>query len=349
LDEAVTMPGLTRRSFLGSMAAVAAALLPGPPALALSGPPRLVLIRLRGGMDGLAAVVPFGDPDLGEARRGLAMPDPHGRVGIVDLDGFFGLHPSFTTLAALYGRREAIILPAATTGYRGRAHREGQHHLDRLIESEIEASNAAVSDNVESAADLASDLAERHPFLAARMLGVGAERDLRPAVKARLDESGRRRRAVLRSAAMETGRRIADGAPGPFLLDSHGWDSHAAQTGRFAAAAASLDEAIGAIALEAGRSWRNTVVLIATEFGRSVAMNEAGGTDHGMASAAFIAGGAVAGGRVLGAWPGLTPGGDLAPSADLRTVLRSLARDHLGRDPSGVVATQWDLPTLIRA
>ncbi|MBL9097236.1 MAG: DUF1501 domain-containing protein, partial [Alphaproteobacteria bacterium] len=71
-----------------------------------------------------------------------------------------------------------------------------------------------------------------------------------------------------------------------------------------------------------------------TEFGRTVAPNGSGGTDHGIASVAFLAGGAVSGGRVLGQWPGLKPGAlyegrDLAPTTDLRAVFKGVLADHM--------------------
>jgi uncharacterized protein (DUF1501 family) len=91
---------------------------------------------------------------------------------------------------------------------------------------------------------------------------------------------------------------------------------------------ATLKESLGPV-------WRNTVVLVATEFGRTAAINGTRGTDHGTGAAAFLLGGAVAGGRVLADWPGLAPSNlldyrDLKPTRDLRTVMKGVLRDHLG-------------------
>jgi uncharacterized protein (DUF1501 family) len=76
------------------------------------------------------------------------------------------------------------------------------------------------------------------------------------------------------------------------------------------------------------------VVLVATEFGRTVAVNGTRGTDHGTGAAAFLLGGAVRGGRVVGQWPGLSQdalyqGRDLKPTMDLRSLMKSVLRDHL--------------------
>jgi uncharacterized protein (DUF1501 family) len=81
--------------------------------------------------------------------------------------------------------------------------------------------------------------------------------------------------------------------------------------------------------------WRRTVVLVATEFGRTAAINGTRGTDHGTGAAAFLLGGAVAGGRVLADWPGLArsalyEGRDVRPTRDLRSVMKGVLRDHLG-------------------
>jgi uncharacterized protein (DUF1501 family) len=81
--------------------------------------------------------------------------------------------------------------------------------------------------------------------------------------------------------------------------------------------------------------WSKTVVLVATEFGRTAAINGTRGTDHGTGAAAFLLGGAVAGGRVIADWPGLSRSAlyenrDLKPTRDLRTVMKGVLRDHLG-------------------
>ena len=90
-----------------------------------------------------------------------------------------------------------------------------------------------------------------------------------------------------------------------------------------------------------GPAWRRTVAVVATEFGRTAAVNGTGGTDHGTAGVAFVLGGAVQGGRVVGRWPGLAreqlwQGRDLAPTTDLRAVLKAALIGHLGLPGDGV-------------
>jgi uncharacterized protein (DUF1501 family) len=86
-----------------------------------------------------------------------------------------------------------------------------------------------------------------------------------------------------------------------------------------------------------GEAWRDTVVVLVTEFGRTARLNGNDGTDHGTATVALLAGGALKGGRVIADWPGLKEAGlyekrDLKPTTDLRAVLKGLLRDHLRAD-----------------
>ena len=119
-----------------------------------------------------------------------------------------------------------------------------------------------------------------------------------------------------------------------------GWDTHADEgvmSGRLANLLAALDGAIAAIESEMKETWRDTVVAVITEFGRTARINGTDGTDHGTATVALLAGGALKGGRVVADWPGLKPanlheGRDLKPTTDLRGVLKGVLKDHLRLD-----------------
>jgi uncharacterized protein (DUF1501 family) len=96
-----------------------------------------------------------------------------------------------------------------------------------------------------------------------------------------------------------------------------------------------LDGALAEFENGLGARWRDTVVVVATEFGRTARINGTEGTDHGTGTIALLAGGAVKGGRVIADWPGLKSaslyeGRDLAPTTDLRAVIKGVLRDHLG-------------------
>lgn len=129
-----------------------------------------------------------------------------------------------------------------------------------------------------------------------------------------------------------------DDGPRVAMFDTTGWDTHANEggaQGQLALRLRGLDAAMAALKESLGPAWRHTVVLVATEFGRTAAINGTRGTDHGTGAAAFLLGGAVAGGRVLADWPGLArtdllDNRDLKPTRDLRTVMKGVLRDHLG-------------------
>jgi len=116
-----------------------------------------------------------------------------------------------------------------------------------------------------------------------------------------------------------------------------GWDTHideGAVNGRLATLLGALDGAMAAIETNMGQAWRETVVAVITEFGRTARINGNDGTDHGTATVALLAGGALKGGRVIADWPGLKDadlqdGRDLKPTTDLRAVLKGVLKDHL--------------------
>jgi uncharacterized protein (DUF1501 family) len=139
---------------------------------------------------------------------------------------------------------------------------------------------------------------------------------------------------VVRAAAgflrREDGPKVA-------VFDTSGWDTHAnegAAQGQLAGRLGELDAGLATLHEELGPAWRNTAVLLVTEFGRTAAINGTRGTDHGTATVALLVGGAVAGGRVIADWPGLASralyqGRDVAPTLDLRAVLKGVLSEHL--------------------
>jgi uncharacterized protein (DUF1501 family) len=165
---------------------------------------------------------------------------------------------------------------------------------------------------------------------AATMPGSVVDRD----AKARRNSSARYTEAA-RAAA---GFLRRDDGPRVAMFDTTGWDTHAnegAAQGQLALRLRGLDLALQALRDSLGPVWRDTVVMVATEFGRTAAINGTRGTDHGTATSVFLLGGAVAGGRVIADWPGLSrsalhEGRDRRPTRDLRAVIKGVLRDHLG-------------------
>jgi uncharacterized protein (DUF1501 family) len=119
------------------------------------------------------------------------------------------------------------------------------------------------------------------------------------------------------------------------VLELQGWDTHTGQNGRMANALQQMNDALAALKAALGPAWSKTVVMTATEFGRTARPNGSGGTDHGTATALFLGGGAVAGKRVIANWPGLEfaqlfQNRDLAPTTDFRAVAKGVLTAHLG-------------------
>jgi len=150
--------------------------------------------------------------------------------------------------------------------------------------------------------------------------------------------------AVVRAAARFLAR---DDGPQVAVFDTSGWDTHAGEggaQGQLAGRLGQLDAGLALLKTELGARWADTAVLLATEFGRTAAINGTQGTDHGTATCAFLAGGAVRGGRVVADWPGLSAsalyqGRDLRPTLDLRAVLKGVLNEHL-RVPAGALASR---------
>jgi len=142
-------------------------------------------------------------------------------------------------------------------------------------------------------------------------------------------------RTVARGAAKLM---IADDGPRIAALAFDGWDTHANEggpVGRLAQLLSGLDGAFAEFESELGAHWRDTAIVVATEFGRTARINGTDGTDHGTGTIALVAGGAIKGGRVISDWPGLKQANlyqarDLAPTTDLRTVIKGVLADHLG-------------------
>jgi uncharacterized protein (DUF1501 family) len=155
----------------------------------------------------------------------------------------------------------------------------------------------------------------------------------------------------------------SEGGPEVAVIEASGWDTHANQGGAkgvLAQRLAGLDRALRTLADELGPLWSQTAILVVTEFGRTAAMNGTRGTDHGTGGVAFLAGGAVRGGRMIADWPGLAPTAllddrDLRPTLDLRSVFKTVLDEHMHVDAKTLSARIFPdsssarpLPGLIR-
>jgi uncharacterized protein (DUF1501 family) len=138
---------------------------------------------------------------------------------------------------------------------------------------------------------------------------------------------------------MDGAGKILAAADGPRVgvFDIGGWDTHSNQgagDGQLGRRLMALDEALGALKTALGPAWEKTAIVAASEFGRTVAVNGTGGTDHGTGGIAFLFGGAVAGGTIHAEWSGLKPsalkdGRDLPAKTDTRAIFKAALSDHL--------------------
>lgn len=366
------LPSSSRRAFLSASAAGAATLLvPRMAFAAAASERRFVFILQRGAADGLHWLPPVGDPDYARQRPGLAFDADTA----LRLDDRFALHPALAETANMYAAREALFVHAIASRYRDRSHFDGQNvvetggsapyqlkdgWLNRLagllprgqalpmafaptvpaaLRGEVEVGSYAPSKLPEPGEDLLArvdrlyrDDPQLHALWSAAMQARGMAGGLRgdpnPAEMGRLAAS---------FLAREDGPRLA-------MLETAGWDTHDQQGPRLERLLKSFDALLAALRDGLGAAWRDTTVLVVTEFGRTVALNGTAGTDHGTASAAMLLGGAVRGGRVLADWPGLAPAAlhenrDLRPTASLENLIATAAAETFGLDPARVART----------
>ncbi len=351
---------MDRRQFLAAAGAGGFALAcPGLALARTASDARLVVVILRGALDGLAAVPAVGDPNYRRQRGALAIDAPGTAGGALALDDNFALHPALTGLHARYQQQELLVFHAAATPYRERSHFDGQdwleagaaHARDGWLNRSLASLPNALSGERGIAlgttmplalrgaapvttwapsrmADADEDTLNRigllyaeDPLLAQRFGEALAAAEIAGTMGGAGPAFGKRAFEQLARAA---GRFLA--APvGPrvAVLESGGWDSHANQgaaNGQLANRLQGLDRGLQELASALESAWADTAVLVVTEFGRTVAVNGTNGTDHGTASCAFLLGGAVAGGRVVADWPGLA-GGDLYQGRDLRPTM----------------------------
>ena len=349
---------------------------------------RLVLIILRGGLDGLAAVPPYAEPAYAQLRGPIALAKPGSEGGVLDLDGTFGLHPALKNLHAMYRAREALVLHATATPYRDRSHFDAQNVLEAGSVAPSGADGGWLNRAL-AALDAAGDAREAVALADSVPLVLRGEHAVNSWSQSRLPVPGddllvRVRRLYwaadpalaqslydaleVRAIVGDTSEQRMDGRAGSniaplasaaarFLaspdgpriavLDAGGWDTHANQGGAqgpLAQRLRGLDDGLDVLKSELGAHWLETTVLIVTEFGRAAAVNGTRGTDHGTAGCAFVAGGAVAGGRVVSDWPGLNArdlhdGRDLRPTTDLRALFKSVLHERFGVGEAALART----------
>lgn len=365
---------LTRRFFLasgGAAAGVASLAFPRMAFARANTKRRFVFIIQRGAADGLHIVAPTGDPSYAGIRGDFAQDFSAG----AKLGTFFTLHPALAETAKMYADRQALFVHAVASPYRDRSHFDGQNVLEtggaaayrvkdgwmnRLLgllpqdEAKALALSATVPMALRGAHEVASYAPSKLPSPSDDLLmrvaalyepdsqlhGLWSTAMQTRMMAGDVSGAGGQNGAATGSLAAkmltgENGARIA-------MIDTGGWDTHSGQRGRLNAQLRGLDQVLSAMKAGLGSDWTDTLVLVATEFGRTVAPNGTAGTDHGQASAAMLLGGAVRGGQVIADWPGLSQaalyeGRDLTPTTDLDALIAGALAQHFALESARVM------------
>lgn len=344
---------------------------------------KLVVVIARGAMDGLSVTVPYGDANYVPLRAGLAIAAPGEANGALALGEGFGLHPALAGLHDLYGAGQMRFAPAVALPVRIRSHFDAQDVLENggeglrqqsdgwlnraitaaggaslkglsigaqtplILRGDAPVSSWAPGGQVRGGdriASLLQDLYVEDPMLGQNLARGLATEEL-VGQGQNMDGDGAR---VRRNDVLGLGRAVArlmSGAEGADIVavSLDGWDTHAGQRAQLQTRLTGLDQLVTGLKDGLGETWSRTVVVVATEFGRTARANGTQGTDHGTGSSLLLAGGAIKRGGPIGDWPTLADNRlfenrDLAPTMDIRSVFKGVLRDHMGVDRAALDA-----------
>ena len=371
---------LTRREFLkasGASLFLAGIPLPG---LTKDKPPGTIsVILLEGGMDGLTAVPPFGDPNLSKMRRSLT-PENY-----LKLNSFFGLHPSFKYFAGLMAKNNASIVHATNFPYTKRSHFEGQNLMQggglnpfsetsgwlgraldlartpgRSMSLDMPLVLRGMSDNdnfypanIRGSSNLMTQLIDS--------ISMSHSKEGSELFKKVSKKSTRKDSIVPRnpaSLAKYAGKAMSqENGPLSSVIKVDRFDTHAMQGsdeyGRHGKQLTLIDDIIAGYKEGLGDAWDRSIILTLTEFGRTVLENGTKGTEHGYGTAGLLAGGAITKSRVISNWPGLAKNEqfeqrDLMSTIDYRSVCAACIENALGLDHDLIADKVFFTPKLPR-
>jgi uncharacterized protein (DUF1501 family) len=381
---------MRRRDLFGMAGGAAISPVLGPiwAARADTAPQRLVVVMLRGAVDGLNVVVPYGEPAYYEGRPTIAIQKPGADNGALALDGHFGLHPALAALMPLWTDKKLAFIHASGSPDPSRSHFDAQQFIEngtpgRAITPDgwMNRTLAALPGPRTPTDALA--VGPTLPFILKGPVGVAnlplgprAAQPMaidKPEIASAFDRlyagtsrqseayrQGREARSQLVADMSSAEQQMADNGAPPadsypaiagrlaqlMVQDRHirlafaslgGWDTHVNQgnhAGQLANRLKPLGDGLAALAQGLGPVWNDTVVVVISEFGRTVHENGNTGTDHGHGNVMWIAGGRVNGGKVYGDWPGLAAaqlyqGRDLAVTTDYRHPLAMILERHM--------------------
>lgn len=359
---------MKRRQFVKMLSASASLVMMQSPVVAAlnksnNKPAKVVWLVLRGAMDSLHTVIPFNDPDYATLRPKLSKTL---KKDLLPLNSNFALHPSLKHLHSLFINKQMMPIVAVGSGYPERSHFDGQDYLESGLVSmdhdtgwlgramnqlQIQPKSTALAvansvpislrDTEKVSTWYPSNLKSADENIYESLLNLYQDDEL---LSSRLREglntqdmagkSQKKKKGKFVDLARSCGKLLATGnGTDCAMLEVGGWDTHNNQVSRLTRQLSDLDNGIKALQDELGDYWQNTVVMVATEFGRTVKENGTGGTDHGTGAAMFMLGGAVNGGKVLGEWPGLKQdqlfeGRDLMPTTHTFSWIATVLQQH---------------------
>ena len=365
---------------------------------------KLVVVMLRGAVDGLSIVTPYGDSHYAQSRDAIRLAAPGADGGLLQLDNLFGLNPALSPLMPYWQRGQLGFVHASGSPDPTRSHFDAQDYmesgtpglkstndgwLNRMLQAmpgtasptravnmgatlpRIFTGQAEVASLGLGAKAFAHEAIDDPRTQAALARMYAQDTQLSHTFDAATEGRGEMQRSMAddsMSGSDPTGMdpRIDRGAPSAngFAADAQrlgrliqrdphtqlaftsvgGWDTHINQggaKGQLANKLGALGHGLDALAQGLGPAMSNTVVVVMSEFGRTVRENGTHGTDHGRGNVMWMLGGPVNGGHVHGEWPGLdqsalADGRDLAVVSDFRAVLASVAQRHLGMDEAAM-------------
>ena len=337
---------------------------------------KIVWVVLRGALDSLHAVPPLGDKHLLAHRAALVEPIAKKAN---KLERGFALHPSLRFCYQEYRAKHFLPIVAVATDYRERSHFDAQDVLESgrtqgregWLARALEAKQAEAISVTQSlplslrGSERArtfypSNLKEPNEDFFDRIKAMykndaALESYLKKGLEVRksLENPMRGGAGNFVKLAERCGELLSnDNSAQCAMLELGGWDTHNAQVGRLERKLKELDQGLEALKKSMEKTWQDTVVIVATEFGRTVRVNGTQGTDHGTGASAWLLGGAVKGGRVLGDWPGLADDAlldnrDLAPTSQLQDWLATLLHQHWQLSTSSVDAVFTERASLL--
>jgi uncharacterized protein (DUF1501 family) len=348
---------------------------------------KLIVLFQRGAVDGLSVVVPYADGRYYDARPTIAIPSKGGSGGILDLNGYFGLHPGLEAIFPLWQNKTLGFVHACGSPDPTRSHLDAQNFMEcgtpgnpttpdgwmnrllsvlpgahaptqavslgpvipRIFQGKLNVVNISLDNNAGKpmlidqpmVKGVLDDLYKGNdPLSQAYMLGQKARKQVMSDLQQHMEMAGQGAPSPSRFA--DSAQRLAqlineDANIQLVFLDLGGWDTHVNQgslKGELARQLSGLGDGLAALVNGLGAAYNDTVILVMSEFGRTIHENGDGGTDHGHGNVMWVMGGGVKGGVIQGQWPGLDTadlyeGRDLAVTTDFRSVIAAVLQQHM--------------------